>query len=496
NCERFVCNVIGQRKVYKTEAEAKAACPQLVSKCAIQQQGCGLGDNVDLSSENGLKSVGDSYRRHVEVYDKNASWCALKKGINLNTINVFKDDEYECLSQVVGCADYLSPEFGDCDEASLLSNVFMFNERVLPTSQVYRLKRATASTNAIFNEYTLKPGYKQYTDSYATRIVLDSFKDKVSVFFKYFNREISAFVSDCIMEGAADHTSLISGTFPLTIKTLSRDKSIDYEFITLAQNTHVADDLVVFEFDRCYACGSSVVVGITEKAIKLNGAQSPLGNWWDDKTNVVKDNLGFEIPVFFNDSIGGLDENFVIGYMVGDGLEILSLENPDNVDVYIGISEFSTVDFTQTDKFSMNDLLIIRNTTVNGKLSYWAEPLYLTCVLTSTDENKLVFDFKNTYSLCKIPPEVLKTITPTDTLFPIYRLPKNQIVKNYPEEGKASKIVTIVVPSVVGLIVICVLFIGTIVFIVRYRKMKGREMLKEYSEFELSSLGGPLIQYD
>ncbi|ELP85870.1 hypothetical protein EIN_282610 [Entamoeba invadens IP1] len=274
NCEGFVCNIIGQRKMYKTEA----ACLQLVSKCAIQQQGCGLGDNKCMKN--------------------NASWCDLKKGINLNTINVLKDNEYECLSQVVGCADYLSPEFGDCDEASLLLNVFMFNERVLPTSQVYRLKRATASTNAIFNEYTLNPGYKQYTDSYATRIVLDSFKDKVSVSFKYFNRKISAFVSDCIMEGAADHTSLISGTFPLTIKTLSRDKSIDYEFITLAQNTHVADDLVVFEFDRSYACGSSVVVGITEKAIKLSGAQSPLGNWWDDKTNIAKDNLGLRFPSF------------------------------------------------------------------------------------------------------------------------------------------------------------------------------------------------------
>ena len=116
--------------------------------------------------------------------------------------------------------------------------------------------------------------------------------------------------------------------------------------------------------------------------------------------------------------------------------------------------------------------------------------------MTHSDENMLVFDFENSYTLCKVPNDVLQTFTPYDTLFPIYRLPKHQIKKEYPPESNTSLIIAITVPTVVGVLLIALVVIIVAIFIYKYRKMKGRQMLKEFDEMELPSLGGPLIQYD
>ncbi|ELP95281.1 hypothetical protein EIN_430870 [Entamoeba invadens IP1] len=493
NCEGYVCDINNDRWVFKTKEEAIAKCPQLTTSCAIQSQGCGIGDNVNLP--NNSIEIGDSFKRFVKVIDLTSEECANIKGIDLNLINSSIDDEYECLSQVVGCADYLSPEFKHCDEASMLTNVFEFHERVLPKAEMYRLKRATASTNATFEERNLVSNYEDINKVFYMQYFLGELKQRAPVLFKYFNREISAFITDCIFIEDEKFSDYTGAQFPLTVQTLNRDKSEQYEKVQI-EPADEKEDLKMTEYDRCYACGSTVIFGSIDGNVQVNGYQFPLLNYWSEATDVAKENLGFLMPVKYNDSIGGRDENFTIGYIVGDAVKFNKIVAENHTTIYIGISEFSTVDFTEASTYPINDFLRIRNTTENGQIKLWIEPLYLECVHTSSDENKLVFDFSNPYILCKVPESVYETLTPDDGILPIYRLPKNKIRKEYPEDSNTQQIIIIVVPVVVGVIAFVALILGTIVFIVRHRRRKGREMLKEYNELELSSLGGPLIQYD
>ncbi|BFU18856.1 hypothetical protein EHI8A_044410 [Entamoeba histolytica HM-1:IMSS-B] len=503
DCSGYVCDVYGKGKVFKTLEAAKKECPQLASKCCINNQGCALykGSSVDAK----YKIVGDSYNRFIDVWNMTPEQCTANVGGYLGNVDATKDaSALECLEQVVGCTDYVYAKFDSCDEASLLSNFFSYHERDLPTSKTYRLRRVTAEEDKDSAGVTVE--YRGVRDEYDTiysnsylKSVLPTIKKETQVFFKYFNREISSFVTNCLFAGSESYQLAITGVYPLTIKTLNRDKSTDYQTLTL-NPMGSKEDLTIYEFDRCYACGSTVIIGVSDGSLDIKAVQSPLANWWDNTKDRAKDNLGFEMPIFYNDSIGGRDTNFIIGYIVGDGLMFQSLKHNSKEDVYIGISEFSSVDFTNTSYFKINDFLRVRNLTqvhFDGKTdNYFMEPLYLNCLLTHSDENNLVFDFTNTYTFCKFSAEQLASLGPDDAIFPIYRLPKDQIKKEYPTEKETSKIIAIVVPSVLGVLIIIIAIIAIVVGIIKYRTYKGRQMLKEYDENELSSLGGPLIQYD
>ncbi|GAB1225783.1 hypothetical protein ENUP19_0262G0008 [Entamoeba nuttalli] len=153
---------------------------------------------------------------------------------------------------------------------------------------------------------------------------------------------------------------------------------------------------------------------------------------------------------------------------------------------------FQVLIFTNTSYFKINDFLRIRNLTrahFDGKTDdYFMEPMYLDCLLTHSDENNLVFDFTHTYTFCKFSAEQLASLGPDDCYFPYISFTKDQIKKEYPTEKETSKIIAIVVPSVLGVLIIIIAIIALVVGIIKYRTYKGRQMLKEYDENELSSL--------
>ncbi|ELP92617.1 hypothetical protein EIN_369390 [Entamoeba invadens IP1] len=493
NCEGYVCDVKVDRWVFKTKEEALSKCPQLATKCAIQNQGCGIGDNVKRPAN--VSDIGDSFKRFVSVLDITPEECTAIKGIDLTQMNSNTDDDYECLSQVVGCAEILSPEFVHCDEASMLTNVFMFNERTLPRAETFRLKRATADTPVKSSVKTLTPNYEDSIKVFYVKYIAAELTQRAPVFFEFFNREISTFITDCFFVGKDKFQSYIGVDFPLTVMTLNRDKSELFSKIELIPSPS-QDDLKMTQFDRCYACGSTAIFGTIDGSVKIKGSQYPLLNYWNDKIDEAKDNLGFRMTIKYNDSIGGRDESFTIGYIVGDAVKFTEITTTNHSTIYMGISEISTVDFTEASTYPINDFLRIRNMTENGQSKFWIEPLYLECVQTSSDENKFVFDFVNSYVLCKVPESVYLTFTKDDGILPIYRLPKNKIKKDYPKESDQSKILAIVLPTVFGCLFVLVVFSIIIFAVVRYRIIKGRRLLKEYNEEDLTSLGGPLLQFE
>ncbi|ELP92653.1 hypothetical protein EIN_369750 [Entamoeba invadens IP1] len=469
NCEGYVCDVKTDRWVFKSKEEALSKCPQLATKCAIQNQGCGIGDNVKRPAN--VSDIGDSFKRFVSVLDITPEECTAIKGIDLTQMNSNTDDDYECLSQVVGCAEILSPEFVHCDEASMLTNVFMFNERTLPRAETFRLKRATADTPVKSSVKTLTPNYEDSIKVFYVKYIAAELTQRAPVFFEFFNREISTFITDCVFVGKDKYVDYSGVDFPLTVMTLNRDKSTKYEEFEL-EAAGSLDDLKMIQYDRFYACGSTAIFGTIDGRAKVMGSQYPLLNYFNEKIDEAKDNLGFRMPVKYNDSIGGRDESFTIGYIVGDAVKFTEIVAENHSAIYMGISEYSTVDFTEASTYPINDFLRIRETEENGQTKLWIEPLYLECVHTSSDDNKFVFDFVNSYVLCKVPESVYLTFTKDDGILPIYRLPKNKIKKDYPKDSNTKTVVVIVVPSVIGALILITLLIVIIVGTIKYRIAK------------------------
>ncbi|KAL7715665.1 Uncharacterized protein QTN25_006761 [Entamoeba marina] len=455
DCSGWVCDGIDDKRVFYQYTDAIAYCPELISSCAIPPSGCALGQELDTTLFPYVKT-GLPFSKHVNVYNLTQEDCESVHGVWLDDLNITTDNAFDCLSQVVGCTYLTTPLFGNCPEKALFYNFYHWKERTLPTAEIYGLSKYDQDTEVSYLVATETS--KTNIEANFMETAIELVKENVWIAFEYYNREVGNMISQCMVSGKYGNDLTIEGRQLLTAKTKNRVKNSTYGDVTLQASREDGTELTIYEYDRCYGCGSDVIAGITEGSLHLAEVNEiPLLTIWDDSYWQAFDNLAVRSPVFFNDTIEGVDHDFPIAYIMGDGVQFQTIEGDISVDLYLGIGELETVGFDERDVFQYVDFVRVKNNTFinyKGKQSNFSyELMYLDCLLSSSDENKLAFQFDSTFHFCKIPKDVMQSIDEFDMLFPV--LP-----------------------------------------FIRYRRKKGRRMLKLFEENDLSSLGGPLLQYE
>ena len=364
-------------------------------------------------------------------------------------------DEFECLSQFSGCIVSKSIEYGHCGEASLYTNSFMWETRTLPTAERYRLHKYNGTAKvSYFDNIDYVTEYKD--DQTITE--MNSVKQYFKPALDHFNNKIAAFISDCLLAGNTEVDTYVTDEQPLTVKTVDQDPSLKYMDFNLSALDTDDHDVTIVEFDQCYVCGSIVLLGIEKNFIHLQQVyQIPIRSIWDNETCVMRSNLGFEVPVFYNDS-EGIHREQTIAYIIGDGVRLTKVDNPMHSDLLIAVSEFKSLDFLKGDDYPYGDFVLYHNksTETNPNAGFDVKIFFLDCLLTHDDENSLTFNFKNNYVMCRVPYDILKNLDDRDTLFPVYRAPKEKFYHKKEDDSKTKQLAWIITVSGVVFIIIVI----------------------------------------
>ncbi|KAL7711922.1 Uncharacterized protein QTN25_010423 [Entamoeba marina] len=480
DCKGYVCERTDDKRIYMNLSDALNYCPELATNCSIQPSGCAVGTGIDTESFDDITQV-ESFHEFISVYDANEELCEENYGCYLKGINTTTNDEYECLSQVAGCIDYENVLFQKCNEATIFSSFFHWGKRNLPLAEKNNGEEVTY--NALIDNY------EEFAKPYLSSSLMEEVKSNAEIFFYFFNNQTGPFVKECVLVGKYEYNLYSTETEPLTVMTNNRVRTEEYETIYLESSSDSGNEFTYYLLDTGYISGSKVFMGVVEKQFLITSANIVLvTKIWDDSYCVAYDNLDVRV-----------DYNFVIGYVAGDGIQFVNFNNSDNIDLYVGLSEYPTLNFDQLDVFQYPDFILVDINQVrqaNGSVDYTKlEVMYLDCLLSHSDENALAFDLEDSYIMCRIPSDVVNTLTEDYAIFPIYRLPKSEISKTYDDSIKGITIAIISYSSVGGLFIIIGIIVLLIFLLYKYKKMKGRTMLKLYDEDQLSSLGGPLILY-
>ncbi|KAL7721214.1 Uncharacterized protein QTN25_001646 [Entamoeba marina] len=495
NCVGYVCDSQNDKRVFMNLEDALSYCPELATNCSIQSSGCAVDSDTDVDSYN--TSTLESFHAYISVYDLEENQCDQVYGQYLDGINTETTDSYECLSQVTGCLDYDSVLFSSCDEAMIYGSFFHWNKRNLPLAEKYGLAKRNDSDEVSYNAPV--NGYETVVSTYLDAQLIEEVKNNAQVFFAFLNDEVGPFVRECLLVGKYEYNLFENDTQTLTIQTKNRIRSSTYETVTMSAGNEEGTDFTYYLFDSGYLTGSHVFMGIVEKQFTVNHVNSVMvSGAWDTRYCEAYDNLDVRLPLFFYDDIAGVDYDFIVAYIVGDGIQFEDIDNSDNVDLYVGISEYSTLNFDESDVFEYPDFVKMnKNTSKTGDyVNYTAfEFMYLDCLITSSDDNALAFDLDNSYVMCRIPADIVNTLTDEYIIYPIYRLPKSDIHKTYPDEAKTTQIALISSTSGAALVLIICSIVLAVYLFYKYRKIRGRNILRLYDDDDLSSLGGPLVQY-
>ena len=124
SCKGYICD----DKLVKTRDECK------ISQCNIDTEGCIVPRNIDAKSILGEtpKELTTSYQSVFKIYDIEKEDCDKLNGIMGNEFKK-TDDEFECLSQFVGCRGMTDIRINNCPNQGLIENIYLFG-RIEPIS--------------------------------------------------------------------------------------------------------------------------------------------------------------------------------------------------------------------------------------------------------------------------------------------------------------------------------------------------------------------------
>ena len=498
-CEGYVCDGVDKHRIDKNEEEAKRQCSELLTKCSIPEGGC-VVDYVGNYPES-LKPLTDSYRTNLRIFDMDKDTCKLYSGTMLDQVNSSVQDKHQCLSQVYGCLSYNRPVFV-CGEKSIYYNMFEYNERVLKPAVAFRFKSSDELEDDTVLKYNYIDGNTIDAQTFAlAKQFVDKMKELVMPFFKNFNDRVHRYMYDCFMTQVDGYVDNPIGKFTIGLSNELLDTNEMYR-ITKLTSSNSNEEVKFYEFQRCYYCGSPVIVGLNGGSMDLNNIyQVSIDTFYDETKYTVKENLGYEFPIFYNDEKHGIDKNNTIAYIVGDGFNFNQSKIEENTKVYLGIGVHKNVDFQHSDKYTFSDFALYTDN--KGDVSesitdYTIEVLNLKCLKSDTDDNKLAFNFDNSYIICEIPNDIFNSIKSNQFLVPVYRLPKSEIHGKDDSSSSDDKIAAIAggVSGGIIFILIIAIIITSIILFLRYRKEQGRRQLKMYNEHDLNALGGLLNVYD